>query len=88
MLKYDGCESIGKVNSHRTQTQENIMTSIFQTELQTFEAHVSELLVDNAGKFALIKGDRLVDVFDTNLMRFDKAIKNLEMSPFWLSKLP
>lgn len=67
--------------------KENIMTSIFQTELQTFEAHMSELLVDNAGKFALIKGDRLVDIFDTNVDALRQGYKEFGNVPFLVKQI-
>jgi len=41
------------------------MTSQLEKELETFEAHKDELLAKAAGKFALVKGSEVVDVFDT-----------------------
>ena len=63
------------------------MTSIFQTELQTFEALMSELLVDSAGKFALIKGDQLVDVFDTDVDAIRQGYKEFGNVPFLVKQI-
>jgi len=41
------------------------MAEILKKELQTFEAQKNELIGKSKGKFALVKDDQVVDVFDT-----------------------
>ena len=41
------------------------MAQALQKELETYEAHKDELVSKAKGKFALIKGQDVVDVFDT-----------------------
>jgi len=43
------------------------MAEILKRELQTFEAQKNELIGKAKGKFALVKDDQIVDVFDTKL---------------------
>lgn len=39
------------------------MTSVLDEEIRTYEAHREELLGRAKGKYVLIKGDRIIDVF-------------------------
>ncbi len=41
-----------------------------ETEMETFEAHRAELVARAVGKFVLIKGDRILGIFETQ----DEAI--------------
>jgi hypothetical protein len=44
-------------------------------ELAFFDAHVAEWLTSHRGKFALIKGDALIDVFDTDQAAYEAGVK-------------
>jgi hypothetical protein len=39
--------------------------ALLKTELETYEKHKQELLASKAGRFVLIKGDAVIDDFET-----------------------
>ena len=57
-----------------------------ETELATYDSHLSELLAD-AGKFVLIHGDKVEDLFST----YDDAIKagyqRFQLQPFLVKQI-
>ncbi len=63
------------------------MTSPLEKELQTFEAHKSKLLASNAGRFALIKDDSVIDVFDTHLDAIQQGYRHCGNVPFLVKEI-
>lgn len=57
-------------------------TVVLSKELETYEAHKGQLVSDSVGKFVVIKGDDVIDTWDT----FEDAIKagygRFGMEPF------
>jgi hypothetical protein len=51
-------------------------------ELQTYQKLKDTLLQNHEGKFALIKGDELIGVFDSTENAYEHAVKLLVASPF------
>ena len=43
------------------------MSELFRQELEAFERHKAELLAQAHGKWVLIKGDRIVGIFEDRL---------------------
>ena len=58
------------------------MASPLEKERRTFEAHKAELLASHAGRFALIKDDKVIDVFDTNLDAIQQGYRHCGNVPF------
>lgn len=52
---------------------------MLKKEIETYEAQKSKLVGESKGKFALVKDDQVIDVFDSKSMQFDKATSVLEM---------
>jgi hypothetical protein len=53
-----------------------------EQELATFEAMKPDLLRNHAGKFVLIKGDRLIDTFDTSENAYSEGVQRFGQEPF------
>jgi hypothetical protein len=51
-------------------------------ELATFEAMKADLLRNHAGKFVLIKGDQLIDTFDTPANAYAEGVQRFGQEPF------
>lgn len=58
-----------------------------ETELQYFQRVKQELLKTHAGKFALIKGEELVGVFDTPANAYDEGVKRFGREPFMIKRI-
>jgi hypothetical protein len=58
-----------------------------QQELETFEAHRTELMGRAAGKYALIHKDQLVDVFDTEADAIRDGYRQFGNVPFLVKKI-
>lgn len=63
------------------------MPNLLDEEFQTFEKHKSDLLSDNVGRFVLIKGDQIIDVFDTQLDAVRQGYKRFGNVPFLAKKI-
>jgi hypothetical protein len=66
---------------HATQATE------LETELRFFNAHRPELLQDAAGKFALVKGDSLIGVFDSDTAAIRHGYETLGNVPFLVKEV-
>ena len=53
-----------------------------ETEVQYFNEHRAEFLEQAAGKFALIKGDRLIGMFDSEISAIRNGYQKLGNVPF------
>ena len=63
------------------------MPNLLNQEFQTFEKHKSDLLSDNVGRFVLIKGDQIIDIFDTQLDAVRQGYKRFGNVPFLAKKI-
>lgn len=62
-------------------------TGILDKELATFEAHREDLLGRAKGKFVLIKGDRVVDVFENAVDATKRGYDEFGNSPFLVKEI-
>ncbi len=58
-----------------------------QAEIATWDAHRAELLARARGKHVLIKGDRIVGVFDTRAEAVDHGQELLGRVPFLVKQI-
>ena len=63
------------------------MARPLEKERRTFEAHKAELLASHAGRFALIKDDKVIDVFDTNLDAIQQGYRHCGNVPFLVKEI-
>jgi hypothetical protein len=58
-----------------------------ETELQYFNEHRAEFMEQAAGKFALIKGDRLIGMFDSETSAIRNGYQKLGNVPFLVKQV-
>ncbi|HUP61674.1 MAG TPA: hypothetical protein VNA69_14785 [Thermoanaerobaculia bacterium] len=58
-----------------------------ETELRYFDEHRSELLREAAGKFALVKGEKLIGVFDSETAAIRHGYETLGNVPFLVKQV-
>jgi hypothetical protein len=63
------------------------MTAVLDQELTTFEAHRAELLSRARDKYVLIKGDTVVDVFDTQIDAIHHGYERFGNVPFLVKQV-
>ena len=63
-------------------TIEKSSNSGLSGELETYEAHKAELLAEHEGKFVLIKGDKIVGVYDTHEEALARGYQDYLDEPF------
>jgi len=63
------------------------MDEILGKELETYEARKSELLGKAKGKFALIKDDQVVGIFDTDLDAIHQGYDRFGNVPFLVKQI-
>lgn len=56
------------------------------TELKTYEDHLPELAAQ-AGKYVLIKGDKVVDTFDSYEDALKQGYSQFKLDPFLVKKI-
>lgn len=56
--------------------------SILEEELKFFAEHKADLLKNHEGKFALIKGDKLIGAYTTEAEAYSDGLKRLGNVPF------
>jgi hypothetical protein len=57
------------------------------TELKTYEAHRNELLGSSLGKYVLIKGQRIVDAFDSVQDALKRGYEEFGNQPFFVRQV-
>jgi hypothetical protein len=62
-------------------------SSLLETELAYFERHRSELLARAKGKFALVKGERLIDTFDSQVDAIRAGYRDFGNEPFLVKQV-
>lgn len=58
-----------------------------ETELRTFNEHRSQLLSSDAGRFALVKGETLMGVFDSETEAIRHGYQTLGNVPFLVKRI-
>lgn len=61
--------------------------NILSKELETYEKNKQELLKENRGKFVLIKGDNIINIFDTYADAVKVGIDKFGNSPFLVKQI-
>lgn len=56
-------------------------------ELETFEKHKAELLGTAKGKFVLIKGDKIIGTYESQVDAVNQGYKDLGVVPFLVKKV-
>ena len=62
-------------------------TGLLDQELATYEAHRDELLGKATGKFVLIKGDRIVDIFENPIDATKRGYEEFGSTPFFVKEI-
>lgn len=65
----------------------NMADNILSKELETYEKNKQELLKENRGKFVLIKGDNIINIFDTYADAVKVGIDKFGNSPFLVKQI-
>ena len=60
---------------------------MLDAELRTYEAQLARLLGQDRGKYVLIKGDRVVDVFSSNEDALKQGYEMFEAEPFFVRQI-
>ena len=60
---------------------------LFQSERAYFDAHKAELLSRHRGQFAVIKGSRLVGVFDSDRLAYEAGYADVGNVPFLIREV-
>ncbi len=63
------------------------MEKLLEKELQTYETHKDELIGKAKGKFALIKDDQVIDVFDTKIDAIRQGYERFGNVPFLVKQI-
>jgi hypothetical protein len=63
------------------------MLDMLKKELQTYEANKSELIGKSKGKFALIKDDKVMGVFDTKIDAIRQGYERFGNVPFFVKQI-
>lgn len=60
---------------------------MFEKEDHYYQRHRNELITHHKRKYALIKNDALLGIFDTEEAAFDVGIQKLGIQPFYLKQI-
>ena len=63
------------------------MATQLDAELKTYEAHRAELLRESQGKFVLVKGDQVVDVYDSQEDALRHGFREFGNQPFLVKEV-
>jgi len=64
-----------------------MIKNILSKELETYEKNKQKLLKDSHGKFVLIKGDEIINVFDTYSDAVKVGIDKFGNTPFLIKQI-
>jgi hypothetical protein len=65
----------------------HVEASPLKKELRTFSAHKRELLRRSSGKYVLVKGDRIVGTFDSELDAVHQGYERFGNVPFLVKQV-
>jgi len=60
---------------------------MLKQEISTYEAHKKELISKALGKYVLIKGDKIIGIYDTNNDAIAEAYKEYGNVPFLVKEI-
>ncbi len=63
------------------------MIEMLKKELETYSTQKNELIGKSKGKFALIKDDQIIDVFDTKIDAIRQGYKRFGNVPFLVKQI-
>ncbi|MBI4548439.1 MAG: hypothetical protein HY707_10685 [Ignavibacteriae bacterium] len=63
------------------------MTNQLDNEIRTYELHRSELLGNSKGKFALVKDDKIVGIFEDKLDAIRQGYERFGNVPFLVKQI-
>lgn len=63
------------------------MSGMLAKELQTYEAKKTELVGKSKGKFALIKDNEVIDIFDTKIDAIRQGYERFGNVPFFVKQI-
>jgi len=63
------------------------MANILSKEIETYEKNKQNLLKESRGKFVLIKGEKIINVFDTQLDALKVGIDKFGNAPFLVKQI-
>ncbi len=61
--------------------------SILSKEIETYEKHKNELLKEHRGEYVLIKGDQIINIFESQKDAIKIGIEKFGNSPFLVKKI-
>ena len=63
------------------------MENLLEKEFQTFTENQLKLAQDHLGKFVLIKGSDIIDVFEDQIEAIEKGIEKFGKEPFLVNEI-
>jgi len=63
------------------------MATLLDEELRTYEKHRAKLLSDSEGKYVLVKGQRLVDVYESQEEALKRGYQEFGNEPFLVKQI-
>lgn len=63
------------------------MADLLSTEMETYRSHKDELLGKAAGKFVLIKGDKILGTYESQTDAVNEGYKQLGVVPFLVKQI-
>ncbi|MGB3480314.1 MAG: hypothetical protein WBB67_14290 [bacterium] len=63
------------------------MAEVLEKELKTYETKKQELIGKSKGKFALVKDDQVIDVFDTKIDAIRQGYERFGNVPFLVKQI-
>lgn len=63
------------------------MTELLATELKTYETNFVSLVAAHEGKFVVVHGDRVLDVFDSQMDAVAQGYRELGNVPFLVKQI-
>ncbi len=70
-----------------SKTLESRSRSVLSRELETYDAHKSELLAESAGKYVLIKEERIIDTFESEADALKAGYRQFSNQPFLVKQV-
>ena len=64
-----------------------MMTTLLDGELQTYEKNRESLLGSSEGKFVLVKGDRIIGVYDSKMDAITEGYRQFGNVPFLVKQV-
>ncbi len=61
--------------------------NLLDEELQTYEKNKEELIKENEGKYVLIKGSKIINIFESEKDALKEGIEKFGNTPFLVKKI-